>query len=59
MNKQKQILKTEKKEFKPKPWLRKPDEEKKIQGYYYIKNKYKNIAEEKVNDIINYLNNKI
>jgi hypothetical protein len=44
--------------FVPKPWLRKPDEEKKVQGYYYVKSKFKNLAEEKINKIVNNLNNK-
>lgn len=51
MEQQQQNQKT-KKEFKPKPWLKKPAEEKKIQGYYYVKAKYKEIAEREVNDII-------
>lgn len=37
-----------KKEFKPKPWLVKPAEEKKIQGYYYVKAKYKEIAHSEI-----------
>ena len=41
-----------KKEFKPKPWLKKPAGEKKVQCYYYVKAKYKEIAEREVNYII-------
>jgi hypothetical protein len=37
-----------KREFKPKEWLRKPDEEKKVQGYYYVKAKYRQIAKEEI-----------
>lgn len=37
-------VKKENREFKPKPWLKKPSEEKKIQGYYYVKAKHKEIA---------------
>ena len=37
-----------KKEFKPKPWLKKPAEEKKIQGYYYVKAKFKEIAQQEI-----------
>jgi hypothetical protein len=51
MKQQQQNQKT-KKEFKPKPWLKKPEEEKKVQCYYYIKKKYKQIAEQDVNNII-------
>ena len=47
-----------KKEYKPKPWLLKPLEEKKVQGYYYVKAKFKTVAIEKVNKIVNELNNK-
>lgn len=49
---------TKEKVFIPKPWLRKPLEEKKVQGYYYVKSKFKDLAEQKVNKIINDLNNK-
>ncbi len=36
------------KKFKPKPWLKKPAEEKKVQGYYYVKAKFKKIAHEEI-----------
>jgi hypothetical protein len=41
-------VKKESREFKPKPWLKKPAEEKKIQGYYYVKAKFKDIANEEI-----------
>ena len=53
MTKQIQTLKATKKEFKPKPWLRKPDEEKKVQGYYYVKAKHKNQVEKKIEKLLN------
>lgn len=40
-----------KKEFKPKPWLKKPEEEKKVQGYYYVKAKYKEIAKQEIDKL--------
>jgi len=49
-------LKKRKREFKPKEWLRKPDEEKKVMVYGYVKAKHKPIAEEKIKSIINQLN---
>lgn len=46
-------LKAQKREFKPKPWLRKPDEEKKVQGYYYVKAKHKDQVEKKIEKLLN------
>lgn len=40
-----------KKEFKPKPWLKKPAEEKKVQGYYYVKAKFKEIAQQEIDKL--------
>ena len=45
-----------KREFKPKEWLRKPDEEKKVMVYGYVKRKHKPIADEQLKIIINQLN---
>jgi hypothetical protein len=45
---QQQNQNQEVKEFKPKPWLKKPEEEKKVQGYYYVKAKFKKIAQEEI-----------
>lgn len=54
MNKQKKkIIGIIEKEFKPKPWLRKPDEEKKVQGYYYVKSKHKDQVKKQVEKILN------
>ena len=39
------------KEFKPKPWLKKPEEEKKVQGYYYVKAKFKEIAQQEIDKL--------
>lgn len=61
MKKIKQIptLKAEKrkdiKEFKPKPWLRKPDEEKIVQGYYYVKAKHKDQVKKQIDKLLNEL----
>ena len=44
-----------KREFKPKEWLRKPDEEKKVMVYGYVKRKHKLLAEEVFKKIINEL----
>jgi len=52
MNKQKSKLKAEKKEYRPKPWLLKPTEEKKIQDYYYVKAKYKEQVKKQVDKIL-------
>lgn len=48
-------LKAQKREFRPKPWLRKPDEEKKVQGYYYVKAKYKDQVEKQIDKLLNRL----
>tara|TARA_R110000868_G_scaffold410491_1_gene698651 strand:- start:2081 stop:2227 length:147 start_codon:yes stop_codon:yes gene_type:complete len=40
------------KEFKPKPWLKKPEDEKKVMGYYYVKKKHLAEAQSKVNKLI-------
>jgi hypothetical protein len=45
---QQQNQNQEVKEFKPKPWLKKPAEQKKVQGYYYVKAKFKKIAHEEI-----------
>jgi hypothetical protein len=45
-------LKAKKREFKPKPWLRKPDEEKIVQGYYYVKSKHKDQVKNQIDNII-------
>jgi len=51
-------LKAEKKENKsskysqPKTWLRKPEEEKKIQDYYYIKSKHKESAKKQIKELL-------
>ena len=44
------MLKTKKvkKEFRPKPWLKKPDEEKVVMVYGYVKAKHKNIAQDQL-----------
>ena len=55
-------LKAEKKESKsskhsqPKTWLRKPEAEKKVQDYYYIKSKHKYIAKELIKELLNQFN---
>lgn len=41
--------------FKPKPWLKKPDDEKQVMGYYYVKKRNLEIAKQKVDKIINKL----
>jgi hypothetical protein len=48
MNQEMKQQNQEVKEFKPKPWLKKPAEEKKVQGYYYVKAKFKNIANQEI-----------
>lgn len=40
------------KQFKPKPWLKKPEDEKKVMGYYYVKKKHLEEAQIKVNKLI-------
>ena len=48
-------LKAEKKESKysqPKIWLRKPEEERKIQDYYYIKSKHKTEAKKQIKELL-------
>jgi len=50
MEQQQQSQET-KKEFKPKPWLKKPEEEKKVQGYYYVKAKYREIAKQEIDKL--------
>jgi len=49
-------LKT-KKEFKPKPWLKKPEEEKVVMVYAYVKAKHKEIAEDTIKQLLNNLKN--
>lgn len=45
----------EKKEFKPKPWLKKPEEEKVVMVYGYVKAKHKQIAQDQLEKMINQL----
>ena len=45
-------LKAEKKQYRPKPWLLKPYEEKKVQDYYYVKSKYKEEVKKQVDKIL-------
>lgn len=40
------------KPFKPKPWLKKPEDEKKVMGYYYVKKKHLQEAQTKVDKLI-------
>ena len=47
-------LKT-KKEFKPKPWLKKSEEEKVVMVYGYVKAKHKQIAQDQLEQMINQL----
>lgn len=47
--------KKDERQFKPKPWLRKPDEEKKVQGYYYVKAKHKDHVTNEINKLLNQL----
>lgn len=52
-------LKAEKKQSKysqPKTWLRKPEAEKKVQDYYYIKSKHKYLAKELIKELLNQFN---
>ena len=44
--------KKEVKEYRPKPWLLKPFEEKKVQGYYYVKYKHKDQVKKQVEKIL-------
>jgi hypothetical protein len=53
MNKQTPKLKAEKKEYRPKPWLLKPTEEKKVQGYYYVKYKHKDQVRKEIDKLLN------
>lgn len=45
-------LKAVKKEFRPKPWLKKPTEEKKVQDYYYVKAKHKEQVKNQIKQIL-------
>jgi hypothetical protein len=45
-------VKKENKEYRPKPWLLKPCEEKKVQDYYYVKAKYKDQVKKQVEKIL-------
>ena len=59
MNKQTptlKALKAEKKEYRPKPWLLKPTEEKKVQGYYYVKYKHKDQVRKEIDKLLNQYN---
>lgn len=49
-------LKAEKKEYRPKPWLLKPCQEKKVQDYYYVKAKHKDQVKKQVEKILNQYN---
>jgi hypothetical protein len=53
------VLKTKKvkKEFRPKPWLKKPEEEKVVMVYGYVKAKHKEIAQDQLEQMINQLKN--
>ena len=44
-----------KKEFKPKPWLKKAEEEKVVMVYGYVKAKHKQIAQNQLEQMINQL----
>lgn len=44
------------KEYRPKPWLIKPFEEKKVQGYYYVKYKYKDQVRKEIDKLLNQYN---
>jgi len=50
--------KPKKREFKPKPWLKKPEEEKVVMVYGYVKAKHKQIAQDQLQQMINQLKNK-
>ena len=55
MNKHTPTLKAEKKDekqYRPKPWLLKPTEEKKVQGYYYVKYKHKDQVKKQIYKIL-------
>lgn len=49
--------KPKKREFKPKPWLKKPEEEKVVMVYGYVKAKHKEIAQYQLQQMINQLKN--
>jgi hypothetical protein len=49
-------LKAERKEYRPKPWLLKPCQEKKVQDYYYVKAKHKDQVKKQVEKILNQYN---
>jgi len=44
------------KEYRPKPWLIKPFEEKKVQGYYYVKYKHKDQVRKEIDKLLNQYN---
>ena len=48
--------KKEDKEYRPKPWLIKPFEEKKVQGYYYVKYKHKDQIKKEIDKLLNQYN---
>jgi len=50
-------LEQEKKEFRPKPWLKKPEEEKVVMVYGYVKAKHKHIAQDQLEKMIYLLKN--
>jgi len=49
--------KPKKREFKPKPWLKKPEEEKVVMVYGYVQAKHKQIAQDQLQKMINQLKN--
>jgi hypothetical protein len=49
------LKKKVKKEFRPKPWLKKPEEDKVVMVYGYVKAKHKNIAQDQLQQMINQL----
>lgn len=48
-------MKKQRKEVKNRPWLRKPEEEKKVQNYYYVKAKHRDKAKLIVNEALKQL----
>lgn len=45
--------KPKKREFKPKPWLKKPEEEKVVMVYGYVKSKNRDKAKADIDKLIN------
>jgi len=44
--------KKDEKQYRPKPWLLKPFEEKKVQGYYYVKYKHKDQVAKQIDKLL-------